>query len=125
MANDYLLQEDGGKIVFEDSSGDLILESSTGGGGGGTSHRRLLTMIRVGFCLAFMLLGCSGISLLHQVDNGSALSPEQVRAYREMNMDVYSCIALAGPPPNNVILTIIVPKETPQNFKFDDRCRLQ
>ena len=49
----------------------------------------------------------------------------QVRAYREMNMDVYSCIALAGPPPNNVILTIIVPKDTPTNFKFDDRCRLQ
>jgi hypothetical protein len=29
MAADYLLLEDGSKLILEDSSGDLILESST------------------------------------------------------------------------------------------------
>jgi hypothetical protein len=52
---DYLLQEAGGKIVFEDSSGKLLLESSTGGGGT-SGHRRLLTVLKVGACLLFTLL---------------------------------------------------------------------
>lgn len=33
MATDYLLQENGDKILLEDGTGALLLESSDGGGG--------------------------------------------------------------------------------------------
>lgn len=81
------------------------------------------------FLLAIILacllsLSCSGILIHHALDQGQTLSKEQIQAYREMNMDVYGCFAVAGPPPSGGTIWIIVPKGSAVTFSISDGCRL-
>lgn len=62
--------------------------------------------------------------MLHQMDQGSALSPEQIRAYKDMEMDVYGCFKVGGPPPAGNTIWILVPKNSKAAVKFGDDCHI-
>jgi hypothetical protein len=70
------------------------------------------------------LTGCSGLALIHAVDRGDALTPEQIKAYKEMNQAVYGCFQIGGPPPAGNTVWIVVPANSPINFKFGDNCHV-
>jgi len=52
------------------------------------------------------------------------LTPEQIKAYKEMNMDVFECFNISGPPPNGGFSFIIVPKGSKIDFAFSPNCNL-
>ncbi len=87
--------------------------------------KALLITLGAALLLAmFLSAGCSGILLHHAMDQGQALSAEQVDAYNRVGAAVYGCFALAGPPPAGSTVWIIVPKGSPVNFAFTDNCHL-
>jgi hypothetical protein len=69
------------------------------------------------------LAGCSGIALLHAIDNGSTLTPEQIKAFADMNMDAWGCFQLSGPPPNGATTWIVLPKGS-DGPTFGEGCRV-
>lgn len=73
--------------------------------------------------LALLLQGCT-LALLNQVDKGHVFTPEQIRAYKEQDMDVYGCFMIAAPPPNGLTTWIIVPRGSKVAVKFGDGCHL-
>ena len=79
----------------------------------------------IAFVLALLLsiTGCT-LAMLNQLDKGQAFTPEQIKAYKEQNMDVYGCFTIGGPPPAGMTTWIIVPKDSRIAVKFGDGCHL-
>lgn len=73
--------------------------------------------------LSLGLPGCT-LAMLHQIDRGQALTPEQIKAYEDAGFDVYGCFMLTGPPPLGSTSWLVVPKGSKVSFKFGDGCRL-
>lgn len=67
---------------------------------------------------------CSGILLLHQMDQGQPMTAEQLKTYKDMQMDVYSCVEIAGPPPAGHVVNIIMPNNSKPAPRFGDGCRI-
>ena len=84
---------------------------------------RLLLQGALLLCL-YATFGCSGILLHHAIDKGQVLSQEQIQAYRDMNMDVYGCFQIGGPPPAGNTVWIVVPKESVVSIRFGDNCHV-
>lgn len=60
--------------------------------------------------IIFMLAGCGIIPIQTAFDRGQTLTPDQITALRANDLDVYSCIFIAGPPPAGRAIWIIVPR---------------
>ena len=75
------------------------------------------------FCVIYFA-SCSGLALIHAIDNQSTLTPEQISAFREMNMDTWGCFTVNGPPPNGATTWIVLPKGTDGPI-FGDGCHVQ
>lgn len=76
-----------------------------------------------GILAALLLSGCL-LAQIHQLEPGQTLSPEQIKAYKEMNMNVYGCFQIGGPPPAGNTVWIVVPKEMRVLPKFGDNCHV-
>ena len=74
--------------------------------------------------LALLFSGCGVIALDRAIGQGQNLTPEQIKAYRDANVDVYGCFQLAGPPPAGATIWLLLPKGAPVTFKFGDNCHL-
>lgn len=68
----------------------------------------------IGSSLLGLMLGLNGCTLatLHNAQELRDLSPEQINAIREANMDIYACFQIGGPPPVGNTTFIIMPKDT-------------
>lgn len=58
-----------------------------------------------------MTQGCM-LMMAAKVRSIEDLSPEQITALREANMDIYGCFQVGGPPPIGNTTLIIMPKDT-------------
>lgn len=80
-------------------------------------------LLHAALILALLSLnGCSGL-LIHQAMKTDGLTPEQIKAYNEVGMDVYSCLTVSGPPPMGMGTWITVPKGK-GNVVFGEGCRV-
>lgn len=60
-----------------------------------------------------------------QMSKSETLSPEQIKAYRDANIDVYGCFTLMGPPPAGGTTWILVPKGSNNVVTFLPTCMIQ
>ena len=85
----------------------------------------IFVLLVMGLIILFALAsGCGVIALDRAINNGQQLSAEQIKAYRDANVDVYGCFQIAGPPPAGATIWLMVPKGAPVTFKFGDNCHI-
>ena len=68
--------------------------------------------------------GCSGFLIHQAVKAGDQLTPEQIKAYNDVGLDVWSCGTISGPPPSGAFTWITVPKGK-GSVVFGEGCRLR
>jgi len=83
----------------------------------------IVLLLALVLAVLLSLAGCT-LAMLHAIDKGQTLDPEQIKAYKEMSLEVYGCFQIGGPPPAGNTVWIIVPKGSPVNFTFADNCHL-
>lgn len=72
--------------------------------------------------LAFVLSGCT----LIRANAYSELTPEQIRELQKMELDVYSCIVVAGPPPSGKFVYVLVPRlDKKPDIRFGENCSIR
>lgn len=70
-----------------------------------------------------MLSGCAAGAIGQAMSKDQMLTPDQIKAYRDIDQDVYSCGQIGGPPPAGNIQAVIVPRGK-QGPKFGDGCHI-
>lgn len=83
-------------------------------------HSILLALV---LSLSLSLNGCI-LAALNNPTNASMLSPEQIAAYRDLNVDIIYCLNVAGPPPAGSTTLIILPKDSIYIPTFGDGCHV-
>lgn len=69
--------------------------------------------------------GCAANLISKALENGQALTPEQVEAYNKVGLDTYSCLKISGPPPSGVVVIITVPRTQPgRGINFSENCQV-
>jgi len=71
--------------------------------------------------IGVMMSGCTAILTAREARE---MTPEQIKAYREQQMDVYQCANLSGPPPTGGLTFMLVPKDSKLNLAFGSNCSL-
>ena len=71
-------------------------------------------------CLILILSGCV-LATLNQVKE---MSPEQIAEYAKINMKVFVCFQLTGPPPLGAITYMIMPNTATVDLQFNPNCSL-
>ena len=68
--------------------------------------------------------GCTGMLIGNALNQGQNLTPEQIKAYKDVGADVYGCFQIGGPAPAGNTQWIVMPigKGTPP--KFMDGCHI-
>lgn len=76
-------------------------------------------------CLLFLLLvqGCA-FNLLRKVTQPEDITPEQIRAYNEVGLDVFMCFQISGPPPGGAMTMFLWPKNKPMSQMFGVSCQI-
>ncbi len=74
--------------------------------------------------LAPFLLGGCLLAAFQNPDISKQLTPEQIAAYRDLNMDVAFCFSIGGPPPVGNSMIILLPKGTKPTPMFGDGCHI-
>jgi hypothetical protein len=81
-----------------------------------------------------LALGSMGVAILITLVSGcvggltgpgafSELSPDQIKAMQALEVDVYACAVVAGPPPSGKIVSVYVPRlDKKPDIKFGDNC---
>ena len=98
--------------------------------------RVTLALLRASCGLAFALAAAiifgtllSGCSILWgNPGRYESLTPEQIQAYKDRGMDVYSCFTVAGPPPAGRVTYIVLPRRDthqPVNLTFASDCQVR
>lgn len=86
-------------------------------------------LIDIGIAAALVILlsltGCSGLLIHQSLTRGDVLTPEQIAEYDRVGSKVFSCFALAGPPPAGSLVLITIPKESTVTVKFSPGCVIQ
>ncbi len=81
-----------------------------------------LFMIAGFIAFMFLIAGCT----LIRSQSYSEMSPEQIAAMQKMELDVYSCIVVAGPPPSGKFVYVIVPRlDKKPDIKWGDNCAIR
>jgi len=72
--------------------------------------------------LALLLQGCALAMLGGSLTHPERLTAEQIQAYTDLDYDVYSCLALAGPPPVGGGAILTFPKDRKPDLAFGPNC---
>lgn len=70
--------------------------------------------------LGLLLSGCTVLGALRP----SRLTPDQIKAYHDANVDIYTCFKVSGPPPSGGLTILTVPKGVPTVVAFQGNCDL-
>lgn len=76
-----------------------------------------------GILAALMLSGCVLAGAMQAAGKDQMLSPEQIKAYRDVDQDVHGCVQIGGPPPAGNAQFVTVPRGKP-GPKFGDGCHI-
>lgn len=80
-------------------------------------------MIRAAF-LALLLSGC--VLAPAGIDAYKEMSPAQIKALQDLQMDPYICIAVAGPPPVGRMTSVLVPRlDKKPDIRFGPDCQIR
>lgn len=72
--------------------------------------------------LTLMLAGCT----LIRSQAYSELTPEQIKEFQKMELDVYSCIVVAGPPPAGKFVYVLTPRlDKKADIRFGENCQIR
>lgn len=80
----------------------------------------------VGFLVALIVLllvtGCT----LMKANTFEHLTPEQIKELQKMELDIYSCIVVAGPPPAGKFVYVLVPRlDKKPDIRFGENCQIR
>lgn len=80
-------------------------------------------ILTCGLLAVLSLSGC--VSALVGSDAYAKLTPEQIKQMKDLQMDVYACASIAGPPPTGRVITIYVPRlDKRPDVKFGPDCQI-
>lgn len=72
---------------------------------------------------AALLQGCA-FNLLRKVTQPEDITPDQIRAYNEVGLDVFMCFQISGPPPGGAMTMFLWPKNKPMGQQFGVSCQI-
>lgn len=77
-------------------------------------------------CFVLVFLSCNGcaFNLLRKVTQPEDITPEQIRAYNEVGLDVFMCFQISGPPPGGAMTMFLWPKNKPMHQMFGVSCQI-
>ena len=70
--------------------------------------------------IVLMISGCI-LATLNQVKE---MTPEQIAEYAKINMKVFVCFQLTGPPPLGAVTYMIMPNTATVDLQFNPNCSL-
>lgn len=87
---------------------------------------------RIAFWLSAILLavmlsatGCTGMLIGNALQQGQNLTPEQIKAYNDVGVNIYGCFQIGGPAPaGNTQWLFISKSSTAPLPKFGDGCHI-
>ena len=76
----------------------------------------------LGLALMFYLSGCT----LIRANSYSELSPDQIKELQKLELDVYACVVVAGPPPAGKFVYVLVPRlDKKPDIRFGENCQIR
>lgn len=76
--------------------------------------------------IVFALVSGCGLTSIFGPSAYSEMSPDQIAAMQKMQLDVYACSTLAGPPPSGRIVYIVVPRlDKKPDVRFGSDCQIK
>ena len=81
-----------------------------------------LKSILIASFLALLLSLALGCAMMLTPQLAQHMTAEQIKAYKEQNADVYSCLSLGGPPPIGATTFIVVPHGSKMDLSFAPNC---
>lgn len=84
----------------------------------------MILWIIMAMCLLIAVTMTSGCSQILTAREAREMSPEQIKAYAEQQMDVYQCANISGPPPSGGMTFMVVPKHAKLELAFGNNCSL-
>ena len=72
--------------------------------------------------LAILLSATQGCAIMLTPQLAQHMTPEQIKAYKEQNADVYSCLNFGGPPPIGATTFIVVARGSKMDLSFASNC---
>ena len=80
--------------------------------------KRILIFLSCGLLLS----GCT----LIRAQSYSELTPAQIQELQKMELDIYSCIVVAGPPPAGKFVYVLVPRlDRKPDIRFGENCAIK
>lgn len=71
-----------------------------------------------------LLSGC--VSSLIGSNPYEKMTPEQIKAMQDMQIDVYACLTAAGPPPAGKFVYVLVPRlDKKPDIRFGENCSIR
>ena len=71
--------------------------------------------------LSLIFSGC----VLTGLTRPSSLTAKQMKAYKDMGFDIYSCFKISGPPPGGGLTILTVPTGTKLKLAYSANCELR
>ena len=81
--------------------------------------------MKISILFSLLILSGCALTTLSTINKNGELSPEQIAAIREADLNMYGCLSVGGPPPIVNTTWIIFPKDQIAPVLFLPNCAVQ